>query len=134
MAGETRGSFFEAIFGFAFCSPSFLYVIAMMQKSVLLGWFLGALYKAQGDHYCVETLYSAFARPYKQGGMDGTSARQLKHRQALICMFLRFPRDTVPIATKQSSLPQITKSFHGVEVFELMYMVSMFLLNLDEKR
>ena len=45
---------------------------------------------------CVETLYSAFARAYKQGGMDGTSARQLNHRQALICMFLRFPRDTVP--------------------------------------
>ena len=44
---------------------------------------------------CVETLYSAFARAYKQGGMDGTSARQLNHRQALICMFLRFPRDTV---------------------------------------
>ncbi len=34
MAGEIRGSFFEAIFGFAFCSPSFLHVITMMQKSV----------------------------------------------------------------------------------------------------
>lgn len=33
MAGEIRGSFFEAIFGLAFCSPSFLYVITTMQKS-----------------------------------------------------------------------------------------------------
>lgn len=39
---------------------------------------------------CVETLYSAFARAYKQGGMDGTSARQLNHRQAVICVFPRF--------------------------------------------
>ena len=97
--GGNRGSFFEAIFGFGFCFPSFLSVFKQTPKSVskieailasdfsLLGWFLGT-------NIFVETLYSVFACTYKQAELIGLFPSQLNHRQASICMLLRCSKNT----------------------------------------
>ena len=104
--GGNRGSFFEAIFGFGFCFPSFLSVLTLTPKSdpklkpflasdfSLLGWSLGTLCDAQWDQYfCWDVIFNSCLR-IQASRIDWTSASQLNHRQASIRMLLRCSKDT----------------------------------------
>ena len=82
--GGNRGSFFEAIFGFGFCFPSFLSVLKLTPKSVskietifgfrflFAGWFLGTLYDAQRRPIFLLRRYIQFlpAHASKQSWLD----------------------------------------------------------------
>ena len=104
--GGNRGSFFEAIFGFGFCFPSFLSVLKLTPKSVskietIFGFrFLFAGLVPWHPVRCTRRpifllrRYIQFLPSHtsKQNWLDFPS--QLNHRQASICMLLRCSKNT----------------------------------------
>ena len=113
--GGNRGSFFEAIFGFGFCFPSFLSVLKLTPKSVskietIFGFrFLFAGLVPWHPVRCTRRpifllrRYIQFLPSHtsKQNWLDFPS--QLNHRQASICMLLRCSKNTVRVPCNWSA-------------------------------